>query len=491
MDRRLPVFEGTAEGARRHAVHELEAFVPRGRSGRHVPGPGAELPGLERELEPLVLQSVVHHAPDPRVRGRQMPTCLDAPIVMDAGGRCQPSAVRCTGAVTEPVRRRPFRGWLRSLRRSRDLVLAPDLPEGDVARLVKAIDDVLDQRETNSQRAAAERVVGAYSRLDPAGRRRFLETLATEFGADQVTLDRAVDRSAPPGTRRSGPAPSGRCGGRWYPATRPGCTSSPVCRTAWPSWSSSAPTCSPCASQDPVLGMLDDELTGHLSTLFDVGLLGLRQITWDSPASVLERLMATEAVHAIAGWDDLRHRLDGDQRCYAFFHPALPNTNRSCSSRSHSRRGSPTTCPNCSTAPRRSTTPTPRSSTRSRPRSRASPACTSATSSSSRSSTSSATRTTTSRRSRRCHRCPVFARGCVRRSRSMRSLRRRRNRSVPTPRRSSTLTDRAWLDDPTRAEKLRPGCCRRARATSRPRATAGASIRSPTSTSPTARRSSG
>jgi malonyl-CoA decarboxylase len=69
--------------------------------------------------------------------------------------------------------------------------------------------------------------------------------------------------------------------------------------------------------------MLDDELTGHLSTLFDVGLLGLRQITWDSPASVLERLMATEAVHAIAGWDDLRHRLDGDQRCYAFFHPAL------------------------------------------------------------------------------------------------------------------------------------------------------------------------
>jgi malonyl-CoA decarboxylase len=77
--------------------------------------------------------------------------------------------------------------------------------------------------------------------------------------------------------------------------------------------------------RDPALGLLDDELTGHLSTLFDVGLLELRQITWDSPASVLERLMATEAVHAISGWDDLRHRLDGDQRCYGFFHPALPN----------------------------------------------------------------------------------------------------------------------------------------------------------------------
>src|SRR5262249_21686406 len=76
-------------------------------------------------------------------------------------------------------------------------------------------------------------------------------------------------------------------------------------------------------SPDPALAMFDDELTGHLATLFDVGLLVLRQITWDSPASVLERLMTTEAVHAIAGWDELRHRLDGDQRCYAFFHPAL------------------------------------------------------------------------------------------------------------------------------------------------------------------------
>src|SRR5262249_43315407 len=92
--------------------------------------------------------------------------------------------VRCTGDVTEATRRRPFRGWLRSLRRSRDLVLAPDLPDGDAARVVKAIDSVLRQRETNEQRAAAERVLAAYDRLDPAGRRRFLEVLARDFGPD-------------------------------------------------------------------------------------------------------------------------------------------------------------------------------------------------------------------------------------------------------------------------------------------------------------------
>src|SRR5262249_24537906 len=74
---------------------------------------------------------------------------------------------------------------------------------------------------------------------------------------------------------------------------------------------------------DARLGLFADELTGHLSTLFDVGLLELLRITWDSPASVLQRLMATEAVHAIRSWNDLRHRLEGDQRVYALFHPAL------------------------------------------------------------------------------------------------------------------------------------------------------------------------
>ncbi len=225
--------------------------------------------------------------------------------------------------MAEPARRRPFRGWLRVLRRSRELVLAPDLPESDVGRLVKAIDDVLDQRETNAQRAAAERVVAAYARLDPAGRRRFLETLATEFGADAHTLDRAVDRVRIARTPRERLAAERQLRRAVIPRYAAwlhvitGLTHGVAVLVELRGDLLALRT------EDPALGMLDDELTGHLSTLFDVGLLGLRQITWDSPASVLERLMATEAVHAIADWDDLRHRLDGDQRCYAFFHPAL------------------------------------------------------------------------------------------------------------------------------------------------------------------------
>jgi len=52
--------------------------------------------------------------------------------------------------------------------------------------------------------------------------------------------------------------------------------------------------------------------------------LELRRIDWQTPAAVLEKLIAYEAVHEIAGWDDLRRRLAADRRCFGFFHPALP-----------------------------------------------------------------------------------------------------------------------------------------------------------------------
>lgn len=72
-----------------------------------------------------------------------------------------------------------------------------------------------------------------------------------------------------------------------------------------------------------------DGLTADLGSLFsawfDVGFLELRAITWDSPASLLEKLMRYEAVHPIKSWSDLRNRLDGDRLCYAFFHPRLPD----------------------------------------------------------------------------------------------------------------------------------------------------------------------
>jgi malonyl-CoA decarboxylase len=74
----------------------------------------------------------------------------------------------------------------------------------------------------------------------------------------------------------------------------------------------------------PALGVLDRELQNQLASWFDVGFLELHRITWDSPASLLEKLMDYEAVHQIRSWNDLKNRLDSDRRCYAFFHPSMP-----------------------------------------------------------------------------------------------------------------------------------------------------------------------
>ncbi|MGB6104494.1 MAG: malonyl-CoA decarboxylase family protein [Pusillimonas sp.] len=71
------------------------------------------------------------------------------------------------------------------------------------------------------------------------------------------------------------------------------------------------------------LSVLERELEGLLSSWFDVGMLELRPITWDSPASLLEKLIQYEAVHEIRSWEELRHRVASHRRCYAFFHPRM------------------------------------------------------------------------------------------------------------------------------------------------------------------------
>ena len=75
----------------------------------------------------------------------------------------------------------------------------------------------------------------------------------------------------------------------------------------------------------PGLAGLEYDLLHLLSSWFNRGFLQFERIDWRTSAVVLEKLIAYEAVHAITGWDDLRRRLAPDRRCFAFFHPALPD----------------------------------------------------------------------------------------------------------------------------------------------------------------------
>ncbi len=77
---------------------------------------------------------------------------------------------------------------------------------------------------------------------------------------------------------------------------------------------------------EPELKRLDRDFVHLLRSWFNRGFLVLRQITWETPASILEKVIEYEAVHEIHTWDDLRRRLQpADRRCFAFFHPSMPD----------------------------------------------------------------------------------------------------------------------------------------------------------------------
>lgn len=76
----------------------------------------------------------------------------------------------------------------------------------------------------------------------------------------------------------------------------------------------------------PELEALDLDFRHLFASWFNRGFLVLRPINWESPAHILEKIIAYEAVHTIDSWDDLRRRLaPTDRRCFAFFHPAMPD----------------------------------------------------------------------------------------------------------------------------------------------------------------------
>ncbi len=75
----------------------------------------------------------------------------------------------------------------------------------------------------------------------------------------------------------------------------------------------------------PELQAIEADLLHLLTSWFNPGFLQLKRVDWNSPAQLLEKIIHHEAVHAVDGWEDLRRRLQPDRRCFAFFHPQLPD----------------------------------------------------------------------------------------------------------------------------------------------------------------------
>ena len=74
------------------------------------------------------------------------------------------------------------------------------------------------------------------------------------------------------------------------------------------------------------MAFFDISLLNLFKHWFNPSFLVLKRIDWSTPANILEKIIAYEAVHEINSWDDLRARLaPEDRRCFAFFHPLIPN----------------------------------------------------------------------------------------------------------------------------------------------------------------------
>ena len=202
----------------------------------------------------------------------------------------------------------------------------PELSDDDLGRLRQQMLNCLDGRGGEvTARARAADLGRTYLSLDASGRERFLRLLAGEFDVDRARIDHCcaalaaapgpVERADAERDLRHALEPPRITLLRQFNALPEG-VKFLVDRRA---------ELLDLGRRDPLLRGLEEDLKRLLGNWFDIGFLELKRIGWESPAALLEKLMAYEAVHAIRSWTDLKNRLEADRRCFAFFHPRMPD----------------------------------------------------------------------------------------------------------------------------------------------------------------------
>lgn len=193
-----------------------------------------------------------------------------------------------------------------------------EAPSSDLLAKSKQL---IHHRGEASGLALAYEVVADYQALDDANRLLFFEALADDFSADSDAVLAAAD-----GYKRNPTEANLSALSRAAEAPR-----IKLFRRM-----NMAPDATPVlvkmrgamiqALHDlPQLKAVETDLKHQFISWFNRGFLELRVIDWNTPASILERIIQYESVHAIEGWDDLRARLRGNRMCFAFFHPAMPD----------------------------------------------------------------------------------------------------------------------------------------------------------------------
>jgi malonyl-CoA decarboxylase len=177
-----------------------------------------------------------------------------------------------------------------------------------------------ERGEVSGARLATE-VLDAFESLDGASREVFFDLLVSEFSPDHVELERAAD------AYRADPSQAHLV--RLQAAVEP--PRQELFRRFNMAQGGVAVLVGmrrhllKTLDAHPERAGVDADFTRLFRSWFNRGFLFLQRIEWRTSALVLEQLIEYEAVHQIQGWGDLRRRLEADRRCYAFFHPALPD----------------------------------------------------------------------------------------------------------------------------------------------------------------------
>jgi malonyl-CoA decarboxylase len=188
----------------------------------------------------------------------------------------------------------------------------------EVAELCRAL---MSERGEVSGAALAREVLAAYAALPANAHTPFLQLLATEFSPDPAGIQSAAaafaqEQSAQHLIALQAAVESPRQELFRRLNAAPGATAALVALRQRLLRELKAA---------PQLAGVDADLAHLFGSWFNRGFLRLERIDWRTPAIVLEKLITYEAVHEIAGWQDLRRRLAADRRCFGFFHPALPD----------------------------------------------------------------------------------------------------------------------------------------------------------------------
>jgi malonyl-CoA decarboxylase len=179
---------------------------------------------------------------------------------------------------------------------------------------------LLSERGEASGALVARQLHEALGALDATDRHGFQRYAATEFQPDKAALRAAAERYLADGTAEAAATLAQAADPPRQELLRrmnmaPGGTGALIAMRS---------EINARLRGEPELKLLDTDLQHLFASWFNRGFLELRRIDWQTPAAVLEKLIAYEAVHEIKGWDDLQRRLAPDRRCFAFFHPALP-----------------------------------------------------------------------------------------------------------------------------------------------------------------------